>query len=372
MRFVEEKAAAVEIVDAGGAAGLSPDAIVAQGVIRIAADLPAGAAEPEADVVVRLALPEARIETADLPEGFHAHEGGTRMRDEHRFDPVAEQNRAKRGFLALKPASCDLIAHRVDIGRDEHPFARATFLALRGDLPEVAPGQFRLRLEGREGGAEIAGKEGDVGIDEKREGRPHFLQRLVGSHAEAARFFVAQQPHGRSETGDRGRHVGGVVDHHDFRRDAALPLKGGGHFQPTLHVIVDCRGQREIGVGIHEAADLFLAQAPLSCRRRLPFANFFTPMPKVTILPGGQSAEVPAGTLLLDAGEEAGVEMEAGCFNCSCGTCAVRVVSGMENIEPPTDEELNVLDQWNKDPEQYRLTCCVKVLKGDVVLRMEH
>ena len=91
-------------------------------------------------------------------------------------------------------------------------------------------------------------------------------------------------------------------------------------------------------------------------------------MPKVTILPGGKSAEVPAGTLLLDAGEAAGVEMEAGCFNC----CAVVVESGMENIEPPTDEELNVLDQWNKDPEKYRLTCCVKILKGEVVLRMEH
>jgi ferredoxin len=95
-------------------------------------------------------------------------------------------------------------------------------------------------------------------------------------------------------------------------------------------------------------------------------------MPKVTILPGGQSAEVPPGTLLLDAGEEAGVEMEAGCFNCSCGTCALEVVSGMENMEPPTDEELNVLDQWNKDPEKYRLTCCVKILKGDVVLNMAH
>jgi ferredoxin len=95
-------------------------------------------------------------------------------------------------------------------------------------------------------------------------------------------------------------------------------------------------------------------------------------MPKVTLLPGGQSADVPSGTLLLDAGELAGVEMEAGCFNCSCGTCAIEIVSGMENIEPPTDEELNVLDQWNKDPEKYRLTCCVKILKGDVVMRMEH
>jgi ferredoxin len=95
-------------------------------------------------------------------------------------------------------------------------------------------------------------------------------------------------------------------------------------------------------------------------------------MPKVTILPGNVSAEVQSGELLLDAGEKAGVEMEAGCFNCSCGTCVIEVVSGMENLEEPTPEELDVLDSWNKDPEKYRLTCCVKVKNGDVVLRQAH
>lgn len=95
-------------------------------------------------------------------------------------------------------------------------------------------------------------------------------------------------------------------------------------------------------------------------------------MPKVTILPAGVSAEVEPGEVLLEAGEKAGVEMEAGCFNCSCGTCVVEVVSGMEHLEQPTPEELDVLDQWNKDPEKYRLACCVHVKNGDVVLRQAH
>lgn len=95
-------------------------------------------------------------------------------------------------------------------------------------------------------------------------------------------------------------------------------------------------------------------------------------MPKVTILPSGLSAEVPVATTLLEAGEQAGIEMEAGCFNCSCGTCVVAIDAGMENLEEATDEELNVLDQWNKDPEKYRLTCCVKILRGEVVMRLEH
>lgn len=95
-------------------------------------------------------------------------------------------------------------------------------------------------------------------------------------------------------------------------------------------------------------------------------------MPKITILPANVSAEVPAGTKLLDAGEKAGVEMEAGCFNCSCGTCVARVVRGQENLSPPTPEELDVLDQWNKDPETHRLTCCVQIVQGEVVLQQEH
>jgi ferredoxin len=95
-------------------------------------------------------------------------------------------------------------------------------------------------------------------------------------------------------------------------------------------------------------------------------------MPKVTVMPGNVSAEVEPGELLLEAGEKAGVEMEAGCFNCSCGTCVVEVVSGMENLSEATPEELDVLDAWNKDPDKYRLTCCVKVEKGDVTIRQPH
>lgn len=101
-------------------------------------------------------------------------------------------------------------------------------------------------------------------------------------------------------------------------------------------------------------------------------AESFNPMPKVTILPAGASAEVEPGELLLDAGEKAGIDMEAGCFNCSCGTCVVEVVSGMANLEEATPEELDVLDQWNKDPERFRLTCCVHIKQGEVVLKQQH
>ena len=111
---------------------------------------------------------------------------------------------------------------------------------------------------------------------------------------------------------------------------------------------------------------------PLDNAFRQETAWFFLIMPKVTVLPANRSAEVPAGELLLEAGEKAGVEMEAGCFNCSCGTCVVEVVEGMENLEPPTPEELDVLDAWNKDPETHRLTCCVRIKSGEVIIKAGH
>jgi ferredoxin len=99
------------------------------------------------------------------------------------------------------------------------------------------------------------------------------------------------------------------------------------------------------------------------------FADPHHDMARVTILPADVSSEVPAGELLIEAGEKAGIDMEAGCFNCSCGTCVVEVVRGMEHLEEPTPEELDVLDQWSKDPDKFRLTCCVRVKEGSIVIR---
>lgn len=93
-------------------------------------------------------------------------------------------------------------------------------------------------------------------------------------------------------------------------------------------------------------------------------------MARITIENHGKSAEIPDGVhTILEAGEKAGVDMEFGCRDCSCGTCVVTVIKGMENLSAPTDQEIDVLDTWNRDPEKFRLACCVKVMKGEVVVR---
>ncbi len=93
-------------------------------------------------------------------------------------------------------------------------------------------------------------------------------------------------------------------------------------------------------------------------------------MARFTIENLNKSAEIPDGQYtLLEAGEKAGVDMEFGCRDCSCGTCGVEIISGMENLSTPTEQEIDVLDAWNKDPDKIRLACCVKVMKGEVVIR---
>jgi ferredoxin len=99
-------------------------------------------------------------------------------------------------------------------------------------------------------------------------------------------------------------------------------------------------------------------------------SGFLRIMPTITVLPQNVSAEIEPGTLLIKAGEKAGVEMEAGCFSCFCGTCVVEIVQGMENLPEPTSAELDVLDGWNKDSQKYRLSCCVPILKNSVVIRL--
>lgn len=52
-----------------------------------------------------------------------------------------------------------------------------------------------------------------------------------------------------------------------------------------------------------------------------------------------------------------------------CATCQVEVTRGLENLPPPTDIEMDMLDQLPKCTAQSRLACQIKIndnLKGAV------
>lgn len=75
--------------------------------------------------------------------------------------------------------------------------------------------------------------------------------------------------------------------------------------------------------------------------------------------------EIPLedGSSLTDCCEEAGVPFA--CTEGVCGTCVVEVREGMENLTPPTQEEVDFLGE---DMGCERLACQCKIKKGNVKL----
>lgn len=87
-------------------------------------------------------------------------------------------------------------------------------------------------------------------------------------------------------------------------------------------------------------------------------------MVKVHFLPEDLLVEAPVGTLLPDIADASGAEITFGCRSGSCGTCRVRIVSGIEHCSSMTAEERDFLSGLEVPVDQ-RLACQVAVL-GDV------
>ena len=89
-------------------------------------------------------------------------------------------------------------------------------------------------------------------------------------------------------------------------------------------------------------------------------------MPKVKFKSDGKEIEVPKGTSLTQAAEDAGASIPFSCKAGVCMSCLVNVVSGGENLGPVTDNEKATLEGFGAKPNQ-RLACqCV--VEGDVVV----
>jgi ferredoxin len=93
-------------------------------------------------------------------------------------------------------------------------------------------------------------------------------------------------------------------------------------------------------------------------------------MPKanVTFEDIGITITVPAGTRLIEISERVGAGITYGCREGECGTCMMRIVSGMENMSQRSILEDKVL-QENMAGRNYRLACQAQVLSGDIVVR---
>ena len=94
-------------------------------------------------------------------------------------------------------------------------------------------------------------------------------------------------------------------------------------------------------------------------------------MPKVTFLPDGKSAEVAAGTSVLDAAEAAGVDLPSNCGGvCACTTCHVWIERGEASLSEIEDREDDKLQEAAGLTAHSRLGCQAKVGEYEVVVRI--
>ena len=82
-----------------------------------------------------------------------------------------------------------------------------------------------------------------------------------------------------------------------------------------------------------------------------------SPSRLVTLTPLGTTAQARADETLLDIARSAGAPLGNSCGGVGiCARCRVRVISGAENLSPPTTIEARVAVQRKLDSEE-RLAC---------------
>jgi ferredoxin len=92
------------------------------------------------------------------------------------------------------------------------------------------------------------------------------------------------------------------------------------------------------------------------------------PKAKVTFEQLGVTLSVPAGTRLIEVSEKIGAGITYGCREGECGTCMVKISSGMEHMSERSVLEDKVL-QENMAGRDQRLACQAQVLGGDIVVK---
>lgn len=78
-----------------------------------------------------------------------------------------------------------------------------------------------------------------------------------------------------------------------------------------------------------------------------------------------QEFELKNGSSITESCEEVGIPFACGGEGI-CGSCLVEVVQGMENLNEPTQEEIDFLGD---DVDTKRLACQCKIMKGTVKLK---
>lgn len=88
-----------------------------------------------------------------------------------------------------------------------------------------------------------------------------------------------------------------------------------------------------------------------------------------TGMAGDKIAEAPEGGDLLDICDHVLAPIPFSCRSASCGTCHIEVLEGDQLLEPPGEEESDLLDLLDNPPTG-RLACQARVLPGPGFIRI--
>ncbi len=81
-------------------------------------------------------------------------------------------------------------------------------------------------------------------------------------------------------------------------------------------------------------------------------------------------ADASAGDALVDLCDERRAIVAFSCRSASCGTCRIDILEGAGLLEPPLDQELELLEIFGDDPGRRRLACQARLAAGEGRLRV--
>lgn len=91
-------------------------------------------------------------------------------------------------------------------------------------------------------------------------------------------------------------------------------------------------------------------------------------MPQLTFLTDNLTIEVRSGENLQEIVDRVGASLPFGCRLGSCGTCRCIIEEGIENLNPKTEAEEELFENFTSVGKNERLGCQLKIL-GDVKIR---
>lgn len=93
---------------------------------------------------------------------------------------------------------------------------------------------------------------------------------------------------------------------------------------------------------------------------------------RVEIINDFLALNVKPGKTIQDIVEASGSALPFGCRDGECGTCIVTIESGMEFLSDVTEKEKTVMKMLNETSPKARLSCQMKIVQANGLVRLKY